>query len=168
MSCDAFQFLITYSASVSDQHEPRCPVGPGEWEDGETQTAGGRGRLGAELHWKHAGRLTKSFGFVYFVTRAGVSVVSRNTDRPACDQVQGSVVMLHLLTLLSIPVSLQLYFVYWDMSRCLRALTETLEGRSFVTADTQVWVCHSVCPPPAPLIFLWSSHVCLLSKSIEI
>ncbi|KAM7384516.1 hypothetical protein PAMA_011732 [Pampus argenteus] len=30
--------------------------------------------------------------------------------------------------------NLELYFVYWDMTRCLRALTETLEERSF---DTQ-------------------------------
>ncbi|KAI3358720.1 hypothetical protein L3Q82_015135, partial [Scortum barcoo] len=30
-----------------------------------------------------------------------------------------------------------LYFVYWDMSRCLRALTETLEERSFAANDTQ-------------------------------
>ncbi|XP_051246254.1 transmembrane protein 268 [Dicentrarchus labrax] len=33
--------------------------------------------------------------------------------------------------------NMQLYFVYWDMSRCLRALTETLEERSFVANDTQ-------------------------------
>lgn len=38
----------------------------------------------------------------------------------------------------SLCVSVQLYFVYWDMSRCLRALTETLEERSFVANDTQV------------------------------
>ncbi|XP_022603463.1 transmembrane protein 268 isoform X2 [Seriola dumerili] len=30
-----------------------------------------------------------------------------------------------------------LYVVYWDMSRCLRALTETLEEHSFVANDTQ-------------------------------
>ncbi|XP_040910102.1 transmembrane protein 268 isoform X2 [Toxotes jaculatrix] len=33
--------------------------------------------------------------------------------------------------------NMQLYFVYWDMSRCLRALTETLEEHSFVANDTQ-------------------------------
>ncbi|XP_008289776.1 transmembrane protein 268 isoform X2 [Stegastes partitus] len=33
--------------------------------------------------------------------------------------------------------NMQLYFVYWDMSRCLRALTETLEDHSFVTTDAQ-------------------------------
>lgn len=33
--------------------------------------------------------------------------------------------------------NMKLYFVYWDMSQCLRALTETLEERSFVTTDTQ-------------------------------
>lgn len=33
--------------------------------------------------------------------------------------------------------NMQLSFVYWDMSRCLRALTETLEERSFVVNDTQ-------------------------------
>ncbi|XP_070702478.1 transmembrane protein 268 [Pempheris klunzingeri] len=32
---------------------------------------------------------------------------------------------------------IQLYFVYWDMSRCLRALTETLEERSFMENETQ-------------------------------
>ncbi|XP_069555701.1 transmembrane protein 268 [Brachyistius frenatus] len=31
----------------------------------------------------------------------------------------------------------QLYFVYWDMSPCLRTLTETLEERSSATTDTQ-------------------------------
>ncbi|XP_041867811.1 transmembrane protein 268 [Melanotaenia boesemani] len=33
--------------------------------------------------------------------------------------------------------NMQLYFVYWDMSRCLTTLTETLEERSFVMTDTQ-------------------------------
>ncbi|XP_056154733.1 transmembrane protein 268 isoform X2 [Lampris incognitus] len=33
--------------------------------------------------------------------------------------------------------TLQLFCVYWDIGRCLRALTETLEGRSFVTNETQ-------------------------------
>ncbi|XP_061597746.1 transmembrane protein 268 [Cololabis saira] len=33
--------------------------------------------------------------------------------------------------------NMQLYFVYWDMSDCLRTLTETLEESSFVTADAQ-------------------------------
>lgn len=33
--------------------------------------------------------------------------------------------------------NMKLYFVYWDMSPCLRALTETLEEPSFVTIDTQ-------------------------------
>ncbi|XP_076610291.1 transmembrane protein 268 isoform X2 [Chaetodon auriga] len=32
---------------------------------------------------------------------------------------------------------MQLYFVYWDMSLCLRALTEILEERSFVANETQ-------------------------------
>lgn len=35
-------------------------------------------------------------------------------------------------------VSLQLYFVYWDMSYCWRTLCETLEERSFVTNENQV------------------------------
>uniref|UniRef100_A0A3Q4N129 Transmembrane protein C9orf91-like n=1 Tax=Neolamprologus brichardi TaxID=32507 RepID=A0A3Q4N129_NEOBR len=34
--------------------------------------------------------------------------------------------------------NMKLYFVYWDMSPCLRALTETLEELSFATTDTQV------------------------------
>ncbi|XP_034401753.1 transmembrane protein 268 [Cyclopterus lumpus] len=33
--------------------------------------------------------------------------------------------------------NMQLYFVFWDMSHCLRALTETLEEQSFVEDDTQ-------------------------------
>ncbi|KAL6099552.1 tmem268 [Pungitius sinensis] len=33
--------------------------------------------------------------------------------------------------------NMQLYFVFWDMSCCLRALTETLEEQSFVEDDTQ-------------------------------
>ncbi|TNN59722.1 Transmembrane protein C9orf91 [Liparis tanakae] len=33
--------------------------------------------------------------------------------------------------------NMQLYFVFWDMSRCLRALTETLEERSSVEDDAQ-------------------------------
>uniref|UniRef100_UPI0037E7AD0F transmembrane protein 268 n=1 Tax=Semicossyphus pulcher TaxID=241346 RepID=UPI0037E7AD0F len=33
--------------------------------------------------------------------------------------------------------NMQLYFVYWDMSRCLRALTETLDERCFLANDTQ-------------------------------
>ncbi|XP_054461974.1 transmembrane protein 268 isoform X3 [Anoplopoma fimbria] len=33
--------------------------------------------------------------------------------------------------------NMKLYFVFWDMSRCLRALTETLEEGSFVENDTQ-------------------------------
>ncbi|XP_029022073.1 transmembrane protein 268 [Betta splendens] len=32
---------------------------------------------------------------------------------------------------------MQLYFVYWDMSHCLTALTDTLEERSFVGNETQ-------------------------------
>uniref|UniRef100_A0A3B3YBA9 Uncharacterized protein n=1 Tax=Poecilia mexicana TaxID=48701 RepID=A0A3B3YBA9_9TELE len=32
---------------------------------------------------------------------------------------------------------MQLYLVYWDMSCCLRMLSETLEERSFVTNETQ-------------------------------
>lgn len=47
------------SLSVSDQHEHRCSVNPGEWEVGETQAAGGRGRLGAVLRRKHAGYSSK-------------------------------------------------------------------------------------------------------------
>lgn len=35
-------------------------------------------------------------------------------------------------------MSLQLVFVYWDISRCLRTLTEELEERSFVVNETQV------------------------------
>ncbi|XP_017276717.1 transmembrane protein 268 [Kryptolebias marmoratus] len=31
----------------------------------------------------------------------------------------------------------QLFFVYWDMSRCLRTLTETLEESCFMTPETQ-------------------------------
>lgn len=33
--------------------------------------------------------------------------------------------------------NMQLYFLFWDTSRCLRTLTETLEGHSFMTADAQ-------------------------------
>ncbi|XP_034560087.1 transmembrane protein 268 isoform X2 [Notolabrus celidotus] len=33
--------------------------------------------------------------------------------------------------------NMKLYFVYWDMSHCLRALTETLEELSFVGKDIQ-------------------------------
>ncbi|XP_032391616.1 transmembrane protein 268 [Etheostoma spectabile] len=33
--------------------------------------------------------------------------------------------------------NMKLYFVYWDMSHCLRTLTETLEEGSFVVNDTQ-------------------------------
>ncbi|KAG8005227.1 hypothetical protein GBF38_011197, partial [Nibea albiflora] len=33
--------------------------------------------------------------------------------------------------------NMQLYFVYWDMSHCLRALTETLEERNSAANDTQ-------------------------------
>ncbi|KAM8839879.1 transmembrane protein 268 isoform 2-T2 [Spinachia spinachia] len=33
--------------------------------------------------------------------------------------------------------NMQLYFVFWDMSCCLRALTETLEQQGFVENDTQ-------------------------------
>ncbi|KAM9738447.1 transmembrane protein 268 [Menidia menidia] len=32
---------------------------------------------------------------------------------------------------------MQLYFVYWDMSHCLRTLTEILEEQSFTTTDIQ-------------------------------
>ncbi|KAM4549827.1 transmembrane protein 268 isoform 1-T1 [Fundulus diaphanus] len=32
---------------------------------------------------------------------------------------------------------MQLCFVYWDMSHCLRTLTDTLEERSYVESDTQ-------------------------------
>lgn len=33
--------------------------------------------------------------------------------------------------------NIQLYFVYWDMSRCLKTLTETLEEGSFLSGDIQ-------------------------------
>ncbi|XP_020794984.1 transmembrane protein 268 isoform X2 [Boleophthalmus pectinirostris] len=33
--------------------------------------------------------------------------------------------------------NLQLYFVYWDMSRCLRALTETLEEQNYESQNIQ-------------------------------
>ncbi|XP_035039336.2 transmembrane protein 268 isoform X1 [Hippoglossus stenolepis] len=33
--------------------------------------------------------------------------------------------------------NMQLYFVYWDMTRCLRALTEALEDHSFVANNIQ-------------------------------
>ncbi|XP_072303286.1 transmembrane protein 268 isoform X2 [Eucyclogobius newberryi] len=33
--------------------------------------------------------------------------------------------------------NLELYFVYWDMSRCLKALTETLEERNYDSANVQ-------------------------------
>ncbi|XP_039877460.1 transmembrane protein 268 isoform X1 [Simochromis diagramma] len=33
--------------------------------------------------------------------------------------------------------NMKLYFVYWDMSPCLRALTETMEELSFATTNTQ-------------------------------
>uniref|UniRef100_A0A3P9I6J9 Transmembrane protein 268 n=1 Tax=Oryzias latipes TaxID=8090 RepID=A0A3P9I6J9_ORYLA len=33
--------------------------------------------------------------------------------------------------------NIKLFFVYWDMSRCLRTLTETLEELDFVTSDSQ-------------------------------
>uniref|UniRef100_A0A3Q3G1C8 Transmembrane protein 268 n=1 Tax=Labrus bergylta TaxID=56723 RepID=A0A3Q3G1C8_9LABR len=33
--------------------------------------------------------------------------------------------------------NMKLYFVYWDLSCCLRELTETLEEHNFVTNDTQ-------------------------------
>ncbi|XP_024154334.1 transmembrane protein 268 [Oryzias melastigma] len=33
--------------------------------------------------------------------------------------------------------NMQLFFVYWDMSRCLKTLTETLEELDFVTPDAQ-------------------------------
>lgn len=39
---------------------------------------------------------------------------------------------------LNVRLCPQLYFVYWDMSRCLRTLTETLEEGSFVDGDIQV------------------------------
>ncbi|CAF92297.1 unnamed protein product [Tetraodon nigroviridis] len=32
---------------------------------------------------------------------------------------------------------MQLYFVYWDMSRCLRTLTNTLEENNYVANDIQ-------------------------------
>lgn len=47
-------------------------------------------------------------------------------------------------------VSPQLYFVYWDMSRCLRTLTDTLEERSGVANGLQVRD-YSLCSPPPPL-----------------
>lgn len=49
----------------------------------------------------------------------------------------------------------QLCFVYWDMSRCLRTLTETLEeGSSFVSGDIQVSRTLFALPPPDPLSIL--------------
>ncbi|CAJ1083230.1 transmembrane protein 268 isoform X2 [Xyrichtys novacula] len=33
--------------------------------------------------------------------------------------------------------NMKLYFVYWDMSHCLRSLTETLEEQSFVAKDLE-------------------------------
>ncbi|KAM9824815.1 transmembrane protein 268 [Neosynchiropus ocellatus] len=33
--------------------------------------------------------------------------------------------------------NMQLYFVYWDMTRCLRSLTQTFEEQSFVENDVQ-------------------------------
>lgn len=61
--------------------------------------------------------------------------------------------LLTLYSYLCVCVCLQLYFVYWDMSRCLRALTETLEERSFEVNDIQVRESSSVCSP-APLSIL--------------
>lgn len=49
----------------------------------------------------------------------------------------------------SCVVSPQLYFVYWDMSRCLRTLTNTLEEHSCVANDIQVRD-SSLCSPPPP------------------
>uniref|UniRef100_A0A4W6E513 Transmembrane protein 268 n=1 Tax=Lates calcarifer TaxID=8187 RepID=A0A4W6E513_LATCA len=66
--------------------------------------------------------------------------------------------------------NMQLYFVYWDMSRCLRALTETLEERSFVANDTQVSESSTSVAVFVLLLlhrFFSCSHVSLHSKSIE-
>lgn len=51
--CEITDDLCVFSAS--DHRERRRTVDPRQWEDGEAQAAGGRGRLGAELHWSHAG-----------------------------------------------------------------------------------------------------------------
>lgn len=62
-------------------------------------------------------------------------------------------------------VSLQLYFVYWDMSRCLRALTETLEECSSVANNTQVSESSTAVPLFVPLLlyrfFLWAPMLVL-------
>lgn len=55
-------------------------------------------------------------------------------------------------------VSLQLYFVYWDMSRCLKTLTDTLEEPSCVANDVHVRNSILFSPPPPLLIFLTCSH----------
>lgn len=39
----------------------------------------------------------------------------------------------------------QLYFVYWDMSRCLKTLTETLEEGSCMNGDIQVRLFVPLC-----------------------
>lgn len=49
------QIIILVSFSAPAQHKLRRSAHPGEREDGEAQAAGGYGRLGAELHWKHTG-----------------------------------------------------------------------------------------------------------------
>ena len=67
-------------------------------------------------------------------------------------------------------VSLQLYFVHWDMFRCLRALTETLEERSFVANDIQVRVpSTSVTAFALPLLYRFprAPMSVLPSKSID-
>ncbi|AWP21370.1 putative transmembrane protein C9orf91 -like [Scophthalmus maximus] len=46
--------------------------------------------------------------------------------------------------------NMQLYFVYWDMAHCLRALTETLEERSFVANDIQVSESSTSIAPVGP------------------
>lgn len=53
-------------------------------------------------------------------------------------QIETAVILLLTLVYLLYSVSLQLYFVYFDTSHCLRAVTETLEELSFVENETQV------------------------------
>lgn len=64
----------------------------------------------------------------------------------------------------SCVVSLQLCFVYWDMSRCLRTLTDSLEERGCVADDIQVWDSSFSSPPPPSSIFL----TCPYDRSLKI
>lgn len=51
-------------------------------------------------------------------------------------------------------VSPQLYFVYWDMSHCLRTLTDTLEEHNCAVNDIQVRGFTLCCLSSHLLIFL--------------